>query len=151
MAPILEHIRYIIKQEISHYGWYVYTIFIRILATGTINFSLAGVQLLFEGGSYYFWSDTSFCDIDTIDSFFKTNIPDIRSRNKQQNQARDIFCQTHLIVFAHACGYYSRVATISIAELHVWLLIRVRLLNTVCNLYHCRTCLWPFARGSLPE
>ena len=28
----------------------------------------------------------------------------------------------HLIVFAHACGYYSRAATISFAELHVQLL-----------------------------
>ena len=29
---------------------------------------------------------------------------------------------THLIVFTHACHYYSRVATISLAELQVWLL-----------------------------
>ena len=28
----------------------------------------------------------------------------------------------HLIVFAHACGYYSRAATISFVELHVRLL-----------------------------
>ena len=31
-----------------------------------------------------------------------------------------------LIVFAHACGYYLRAATISFTELHVWLLIGVR-------------------------
>ena len=36
--------------------------------------------------------------------------------------------RTHLIVFTHACGYYSRTATISFAELQVWLLFRVRLL-----------------------
>ena len=30
----------------------LYTVFIRILAAATINFSLAGVQLLIEGGSY---------------------------------------------------------------------------------------------------
>ena len=30
---------------------------------------------------------------------------------------------THLIVFAHVCGYYSRAATISFAELQVQLLI----------------------------
>ena len=29
---------------------------------------------------------------------------------------------THLIVFTHACGYYSRAATISLAELQVRLL-----------------------------
>ena len=29
---------------------------------------------------------------------------------------------THLIEFVHACGYYLRVATISFAELQVWLL-----------------------------
>ena len=29
---------------------------------------------------------------------------------------------THLIVFTHACGYYSRAATISLAELQVQLL-----------------------------
>ena len=29
-----------------------HSIFIRIVATATINFSLAGVQLLIEGGSY---------------------------------------------------------------------------------------------------
>ena len=29
-----------------------FTIFIRIVATATINFSLAGVRLLIEGGSY---------------------------------------------------------------------------------------------------
>ena len=60
------------------------------------------------------------------------------------NQAKDVFCHvfasnlrlfvacdrghTHLIVFAHVCGYYSRVATISFAELHVRLLIGVRVL-----------------------
>ena len=30
----------------------VHTVFIRIVAAATINFSLAGVQLLIEGGSY---------------------------------------------------------------------------------------------------
>ena len=29
---------------------------------------------------------------------------------------------THLVVFTHACGYYSRAATISLAELQVRLL-----------------------------
>ena len=32
---------------------YIYTIFIRMVATATINFSLAWVQLLSEGGSYW--------------------------------------------------------------------------------------------------
>ena len=31
---------------------------------------------------------------------------------------------THLIVFTHACGYYSRAATISLAELQVQLLFK---------------------------
>ena len=31
---------------------YLHTVFIRILAAATINFSLAGVRLLIEGGSY---------------------------------------------------------------------------------------------------
>ena len=39
---------------------------------------------------------------------------------------------THLIVFVHACGYYSRAAIISFAELHVQLLIGVRL-NSIRN------------------
>ena len=30
----------------------LYTVFIRIVAAATINFSLAGVRLLIEGGSY---------------------------------------------------------------------------------------------------
>ena len=59
---------------------------------------------------------------------------------QQHNQARDIFCHafasnrrsftacerghTHLIVFTHARGYYSRAATISLAELQVRLLFK---------------------------
>ena len=31
---------------------FLYTVFIRIVAAATINFSLAGVRLLIEGGSY---------------------------------------------------------------------------------------------------
>ena len=31
---------------------------------------------------------------------------------------------THLIEFAHGCGYYSRAATISFTELQVWLLFK---------------------------
>ena len=54
------------------------TVFVRIIATATINFSLAGLWLLFEGG---FYSKAAFIkfgtiplgDIDTIDSFFRTD------------------------------------------------------------------------------
>ena len=51
------------------------TVFIRILAVATINFSLAGVRLLIEGGSYSRanFGETPLGDIDTIDSFFKTD------------------------------------------------------------------------------
>ena len=35
-----------------NYMYYQRTIFIQILAAATINFSLAGVRLLIEGGSY---------------------------------------------------------------------------------------------------
>ena len=50
------------------------TVFIRILAAATINFSLAGVQLLIEGGSYLRaafinFGVTSLGDIDTMTSF----------------------------------------------------------------------------------
>ena len=53
----------------------MYTVFIQILAAATINFSLAGVQLLIEGGSYLRvafinFGTTPLGDIDTIDSFF---------------------------------------------------------------------------------
>ena len=47
-------------------------VFIQILATATINFSLSGVQLLIEGGFYYFGA-TLLGDTDTIDSIFGTN------------------------------------------------------------------------------
>ena len=53
-------------------------LFIRILAAATINFSLAGVWLLIEGGSYLREAIINFGaidlgDIDTIDSFFMTD------------------------------------------------------------------------------
>ena len=32
--------------------WHLHTVFIRIVAAATINFSLTGVRLLIEGGSY---------------------------------------------------------------------------------------------------
>ena len=56
-----------------------YTVFIRIVATATINFSLAGVRLLIEGGSYsraafINFGATPLGDIDTVDSFFRTDI-----------------------------------------------------------------------------
>ena len=78
----------------------------------------------------------SCCDRLVFQDYF-SNIRDIMIE-KQQNQARDVFCHafalnwqlfmvcerahTHLIVFTHACGYYSRPATISLAELQVRLL-----------------------------
>ena len=57
----------------------VLTVFIRIVATATINFSLAGVRLLIEGGSYsraafINFGATPLGDIDTVDSFFRTDI-----------------------------------------------------------------------------
>ena len=44
---------------------------------------------------------------------------------------------THFIVFTHACGYYSRAATISLVDLQVRLLFGVRLLvdGTLCTYY----------------
>ena len=48
------------------------TIFIRILAAATTNYSLAGVQLLIEGDFYKFGA-TPLGDIDTIDSIFRTD------------------------------------------------------------------------------
>ncbi len=95
------------------------TIFIRIVAVATFNLSLAGVQLLNEGGFYLFQSDTSW-------------YRDIMTEKQRQNQAEDVLSclclkikivhvydrgHTHLIVFVHACGYDSRAATISFAEL----------------------------------
>ena len=54
------------------------TVFIQILAAATINFSLTGVWLLIEGGSYsraafINFGATPLGDIDTIDSFFRTD------------------------------------------------------------------------------
>ena len=54
------------------------TIFIRTLAAATINFSLAGVRLLIEGGSYSMAAFSNFGatplgDIDMIDLFFRTD------------------------------------------------------------------------------
>ena len=55
-----------------------YTVFIQILAAATINFSLAGVRLLIEGGAYSRAAFINFGakhlgDIDTIDSIFMTD------------------------------------------------------------------------------
>ena len=36
----------------------LHTVFIRIVAAATINFGLAGVRLLIEGGFCLFWKDT---------------------------------------------------------------------------------------------
>ena len=115
----------------------------------TINFSLARVRLLIESGSYfrvalfilegYLCADpvVSCCDRLVFQDYF-SNCRDIVIEKQQQNQARDVFCHafasngrsfmackrghTHLIVFTHACGYYLRAATISLAELQVRLL-----------------------------
>ena len=56
-----------------------YTVFIQIVATATINFSRAGVRLLIKGGSYsrvafINFGATPLGDIDTVDSFFRTDI-----------------------------------------------------------------------------
>ena len=56
----------------------VCTVFIRILAAATINFSLAGVRLLIEGGSYskaafINFGAISLAVIDTVDSFFRAD------------------------------------------------------------------------------
>ena len=110
------------------------TVFIRIVAAATINFSLAGVWLLIEGGSYsrtafiylegYLCADpVVFCSDRLVFQNYFSNSRDIMIEKQQQNQARDIFCHvfasnrrsfmacehghTHLIVFTHACGYYS--------------------------------------------
>ena len=66
------------------------------------------------------------------------------SKNKQNNQAKDVFCHvyavnqwsfmtcdhghTHLIVFAHACGYYFFCRAPCVTTIWGWLLIRVWLL-----------------------
>ena len=56
-----------------------YTVFIQIVAAATINFSLAGVRLLIEGSSYLRaafidFGATPLGDIDTVDSFFRTDL-----------------------------------------------------------------------------
>ena len=90
-----------------HIAIIICTVFITAAA---VKFSLARVRLI-EGG---FRAITCFSN---------------SQKNKQQNQAKnDIyhafasdcnFGHTHLIVFVHACGLYSRVVTISFTELHV--------------------------------
>ena len=82
------------------------TVFIRIVAAATINFSLAGVwllynrgRLLFEDGFYLFWRDiylcadlvVSSCDRLVFQDYF-SNSRDIMIEKQQLNQARDIFC-----------------------------------------------------------
>ena len=47
------------------------TVFIQILAAATINFSLAGVQLLIKGAFINFGA-IPLADIDTVDLFFRT-------------------------------------------------------------------------------
>ena len=130
----------------------IYTLFIRIVAAATINFSRAWVRLLIEGGSYLRAAFINFGPIphsvirkncSTEDWFMKTSLRviDVRSSIKllccsrtELRLSSAIVCpnervhftcdrdHTHLIDFAHACSYYSRAATISFTELQVWLL-----------------------------
>ena len=53
----------------------VSTVFVLIIAAATINFSLAGVQLLIKGGSYSKADFIKFgvIPLDAIDSFIRTN------------------------------------------------------------------------------
>ena len=74
-----------------------------MVAAATIDFNLAGAQLLIEGGSYsrkafilegYVWADpvVSCCDRLVFQDYF-WNSRDIMIEKQQQNQARDIcFC-----------------------------------------------------------
>ena len=78
------------------------TVFIRIVAAATINFSLAGVRLLIEGGSYsraafiYFGGIpcadpvVSCCDRLVFLDYLSNN-QEIMTEKQQQNQARDVF------------------------------------------------------------
>ena len=139
------HCNIILHIHIHIHCTYINILFIRILATATINFSLAGVQLLIKGGSYL---GTVFINLErhllvtlTQQTQFSGLISNVRLINKQQNQAKDLkvsamflprtsdrawlmvaYDHAHLIVFAHACGHYSRAATISFVGLHVRLL-----------------------------
>ena len=81
----------------------MYTVFIRIVAAATINFSLAGVRLLIEGGSYsrtafiylegYLCADpVVFCSDRLEFQDYFSNGRDIIIEKQQQNQARDVFC-----------------------------------------------------------
>ena len=83
-----------IIRHIYIHGTYINTVFIRILATATINFSLAGVQLLIKGGSYL---RMVFINLErhllvtlTQQTQFSGLISNVRSINKQQNQAKDL-------------------------------------------------------------
>ena len=84
-------------------NWKSITVFIRIVAAAIINFSLAGVRLPIEGGSYsrtalfisegYLWADpvVSCCDRLVFQDYF-SNRRVIMIEKQQQNQARDVFC-----------------------------------------------------------
>ena len=112
-----------------------YTILIQIVAAATINFSPAWVRLLIEGSSYsraallIFWADTRQCNPQKM-QHRRLIFEDCTSSNRdtivkealtlQENQAKTVFCHapnkrahstgdrdhTHLIEFAHACGYH---------------------------------------------
>ena len=66
-------------KTIITYPLHMITVFIRIVAVATINFSLAGMRLLIKGGSYsraafINFGVTPLGGIDTIDSFFRTDL-----------------------------------------------------------------------------
>ena len=115
-----------------------------------LNFSLAGVRLLIEGGSY---SRVAFINFRLIlhgathnnstteDWFMRAalQIMEIWSKKKLPHNRRtkprwssampnkQLFTacnrgHIHWIEFTHVCGYYSRVAAVSFIELQVWLL-----------------------------
>ena len=127
----------------------LYTVFIRIVAVDTINFSLAGVQLLIKGSYYYNVTSDWYLTVLSIKIVpqktglwgmnFKYSRHDRqRSSHAALEPSQGHFChasasnewsfmtyyrdRTHLIEFVHAYSYYLRSATISLAELQVRLL-----------------------------
>ena len=117
----------------------------------TINFSLAGVRLLIKGGSYSRTALIileQYMPLPSIKiAMRKTMFQDFSSNNRYDRKMSShtalepsqglflpCFClelmivhrlwswPRPLIVFAHACSYYSRAATISFTELQVRLL-----------------------------
>ena len=90
-----------------------------VLYRALVNFSLAGVPLLIEGCSYLRVAfinlgATPLGDIDMMGSFFKINL----EIDDQPSQLGDVFIMqtfmacdcnhAYLVMFAHACSYYSR-------------------------------------------